>query len=133
MDSVPEGITMIKDKLCRHELLLVLDAVDRWKEIENLLWDRDWFAAGSRIIITTRAKQVLNTLENAGVYKVEELDQHKALELLSWHAFRRSEPEADYLQLSKQIIYFANGLPLALEVLSSYLRGRTTFDWQCEL
>ena len=87
VDSVPEGITMIKDKLCRQKLLLVLDDVDRWKEIENLLGDCDWFAAGSRIIITTRDKQVLNTLENPGVYNVEELDQHEALELSSWHAF----------------------------------------------
>ena len=87
VDSIPEGITMIKDKLCRQKLLLVLDDVDRWKEIENLLGDCDWFAAGSRIIITTRDKQVLNTLENPGVYNVEELDQHEALELSSWHAF----------------------------------------------
>ena len=100
-NSIPEGITMIKDQLCHKKLLLVLDDVDKWKEIENLLGYCDWFAVGSRVIITTRDEQVLNTLGNPGVYKVEELDLQKALELFSWHAFYRSEPEADYWQLSK--------------------------------
>ena len=133
VNSVPEGITMIKDRLCRKKLLLVLDDVNDREAIENLLGDCDWFAAGTKIIITTRDKQVLNTLGNLGVYKVEELDFHESLELFSWHAFRRREPEAAYRQLSMQFIKYANGLPLALKVLGSLLRGRNHYEWQCEL
>ena len=61
VNSVPEGITMIKDRLRRKKLLLVLDDVNDREAIENLLGDCDWFAAGTKIIITTRDKQVLNT------------------------------------------------------------------------
>ncbi|XP_065629453.1 disease resistance protein RUN1 [Quercus suber] len=133
LGSVPEGTKKIEDALCSKKVLLVLDDVDKGKEIENLLGGCDWFATGSRIIITTRDKQVLNTLENPHYFKVEEMDQHEALELFSKHAFHKNEPNAAYLQLAKQIISYANGLPLALEIIGSGLRGKSIFEWQSEL
>ena len=50
------GINMIKDRLSFMRILLVLDDVDKQIQIENLLGRCDWFASGSKIIITTRDK-----------------------------------------------------------------------------
>ena len=52
------GINMIKERLFFMRILLVLDDVDKWVQIENLLGRCDWFATGSKIIITTRDKHL---------------------------------------------------------------------------
>ena len=57
VDSVSKGIIMIKERLCHTRLLLILDNVDESEVMENLLGECNWFALGSRVIITTRDKQ----------------------------------------------------------------------------
>ena len=56
------GINMIKEKLSFMKILLVLDDVDKWIQIENLLGRCNWFASGSKIIITTREKHVVQPM-----------------------------------------------------------------------
>jgi hypothetical protein len=53
---------MINEILSRKKVLIILDDVDELAQIENLLGKYDWFASGSRIIITTRDKHLLTTL-----------------------------------------------------------------------
>ena len=50
--------------LSRKKVLIVLDDVTCFKQIKSLIKTLDWFMAESRIIITTRNKQVLR---NCGV------------------------------------------------------------------
>ena len=54
VDSVAKGIDMIQEKLHIKMILLILDDVDKSKQIENLLGLCDWFVSGSRVIITIR-------------------------------------------------------------------------------
>ena len=69
------GINMIKERLSFMRILLVLDDVNKWIQIENLLGKCDWFAFGSKIIITTRGKHLVATLRKCcSTYEVEELD-----------------------------------------------------------
>jgi hypothetical protein len=49
----------------------------------------------------------------------------KLYELFSWKAFKKPHPEENYVKLSMDIVNYAQGLPLALEVFGSYLFGRT--------
>ena len=66
---------MIKERLSCKRILLVIDDVDKWVQVENLLGGCDWFAFGSRIIITTRDKHLLATLgKGCSTYEVKELD-----------------------------------------------------------
>ena len=51
------GISKIMEKLLHKKILLILDDVDKLVQVENLLGKCNWFASGSRIIITTRDKQ----------------------------------------------------------------------------
>ena len=134
VDNISRGINMIKERLCHKKVLLVLDDVDEQKHIENLLGKCDWLTPESRILITTRDKDVLNTLEqDLLIYKVDEMDQSEACELFSLYAFQKNEPEEAYLQLTNQIINYANGLPLALKIIGSDLRRKSLSQWESAL
>ncbi|KAJ6861162.1 hypothetical protein NC651_037290 [Populus alba x Populus x berolinensis] len=50
--------------------------------------------------------------------------------LFSQKAFKKDQPVEDFLDLSKQVVGYANGLPLALEVIGSFLNGRRVDQWK---
>ena len=131
IQTVSEGITIIKKVLFHRKILLILDDVDELDQIEKLLGKCDWFASGTRIIITTRYKYLLDSLVNVDLsYKIKELDDCRALELFSWHAFLRHTPKEDYLELSKQVIVYAEGHPFALTIMGISFCGRTKQEWE---
>ncbi|KAG6676522.1 hypothetical protein I3842_15G156200 [Carya illinoinensis] len=102
-------------------------------QLETLAGDHDWFGLGSRIIITTRDQNLLNNHKVDSKYEVKRLDHNEALELFSWHAFEEDKPIEDYVELSNQVIQYAEGLPLALTVLGSDLRGQSINQWRSVL
>ena len=44
-----------------------------------------------------------------------------------------STPTEDYLELSQAFVHYADGLPLAIEVLGSFLFNRSIGEWKSEL
>ncbi|XP_035547095.1 disease resistance protein RPV1-like [Juglans regia] len=118
--DVDRGINVIRHRLSSKRVLLILDDVDELVQIEKLAGDRDWFGSGSRILITTRDQHLLEVFEVDSKYKVKILDENEALRLFSLHAFKK-EPLEGYVELSKQVTKYAQGLPLALKVLGSDL------------
>jgi hypothetical protein len=44
-----------------------------------------------------------------------------------------AHPIEDYLELSIGVVKYVGGLPLALEVLGSYLLGRSIIEWKSAL
>ncbi|XP_034199087.1 disease resistance protein RPV1-like [Prunus dulcis] len=132
--NVDKGVTMIKEWLSRRKVLLVLDDVDDMEQLHKLVGARDWFGVGSRIIITTRDKQLLTAHEVNLMHEVNILDNHKALELFCWHAFKTSGPPlGDYVKLAERAIRYAQGLPLALKVLGCCLCGGSIDKWEAAL
>ncbi|XP_030957409.1 TMV resistance protein N-like isoform X1 [Quercus lobata] len=82
--GVSKRIKVIMEKLHHKKILLILDDVDKLVQVENLLGKCNWFASGSRIIITTREKKLLSTLRedcHLIYYKVRELNEHESHEL----------------------------------------------------
>ncbi|XP_016651016.1 PREDICTED: disease resistance protein TAO1-like [Prunus mume] len=129
--NVHKGPTMIKQRLSCRKVLLVLDDVDDMEQLHKLVGACDWFGVGSRIIITTRDKQLLTAHQANLIHEVKILDDPEALELFCWHAFKRSGPSLDdYVKLAESAIRYAQGLPLALKVLGSYLCGGSIDKWQ---
>ncbi|KAJ4964893.1 hypothetical protein NE237_016742 [Protea cynaroides] len=128
--NVDEGVNMIKQRCCNKKVLIVLDDVDNLYQLRALANKRDWFGLGSRIIITTRDKHILNEPEVDKMYEPGELDCNQSLTLFSMHAFRRDRPPDDYYDLSSAVAHTAGGLPLALEVLGSYLSGKHKAVWE---
>ncbi|KAL3499752.1 hypothetical protein ACH5RR_038845 [Cinchona calisaya] len=119
-----EGLNMMKQRLRCKKVLIVLDDIDYLDQLEGLAGMRDWFGAGSRVIITTKDKHLFVTHEVDRMYKVEILNEHEAIQLFSWNAFKKNSPAKDYEELSTQIMHYAGCLPLALEVLGHHLYGR---------
>ncbi|XP_075638587.1 disease resistance protein Roq1-like [Castanea sativa] len=129
--SVARGINMIKEMLHGKRILLILDDVDKSKQIENLLGKYDWFAPGSRVLITTRDRHLLDNLGKVcATYEVKKLDKHEAFELFNQHAFQGNKHDEDYFELANQVIQYAKGLPLALKIIGSELCGRPKYEWE---
>ncbi|XP_059665515.1 disease resistance protein RPV1-like [Cornus florida] len=133
MSNVDYGINVIKKRFCYKKVLVVLDNVDSLKQLESLAGANDWFGFGSRIIVTTRNERLLVEHKVDEMYKVELLNNDEALQLFSWHAFTNNHPLEDYRELSESVVNYAKGLPLALQVLGSFLFKRSIKEWEYEL
>jgi len=128
LGGVSEGISMIKQRLCRKKILLILDDVDKLDQLEALAGGGlDWFGPGSRVIITTRNKQLLKIHRIESTYAVEGLNETEALELLRWMAFQDNVPSSHEDILSRALTY-VSGLPLAIVIIGSNLFGRSVQD-----
>ncbi|KAJ0900116.1 putative P-loop containing nucleoside triphosphate hydrolase [Helianthus annuus] len=124
---------MIERKLRSKRVLVVLDDVDDVKQLEELAGAHDWFGEGSRIIITTRDEHLLSTRYADEVYEVSLLSHDEAMGLFRRHAYRKGKPIEDYEMLSEEVVSYAGGLPLALEVLGSFLCDKNKDEWKCAL
>ncbi|KAL3499788.1 hypothetical protein ACH5RR_038881 [Cinchona calisaya] len=128
-----EGLNMMKQRLCHKKVLIVLDDIDHLDQLEHLAGKHDWFGAGSRVIITTKDKHLLDAHQVEPIYEVELLNEYEAIQLFSWNAFKKNYPAKDYEELSTQIVHYAGCLPLALKVLGCFLCGRDMVGWISEV
>ncbi|CAL5413894.1 unnamed protein product [Camellia sinensis] len=134
IDGVYRGINLMKEGLHSKKVLIVLDDVDHLSQLNTLAGNRDWFGPGSRMIITTRHKHLLKGLKVDERYMAKEFNHEESLQLFSLHAFGETNTLENYVDLANGLVSYAGGLPLALEVLGSYLFGRplkkhrTSFD-----
>jgi hypothetical protein len=128
-NGLPHYVEM---RIHRMKVLIVLDDVSDFDQLEILFGDHDWFGFGSRIIITTRDKQVLSKYVD-DIYEVGTLNFEKSLELFNFNAFKQKELEMDYYELSKKVVNYAKGIPLVLKVLANLLRGKDKLVWESQL
>ncbi|XP_042963714.1 disease resistance protein RUN1-like [Carya illinoinensis] len=133
INDVDRGVSVIWHRLQSKRILLILDDVDEMVQLEKLAGDRAWFGSGSRVIITTRDQHILDKSKVDSKYEVMTLEDNEALQLFSLYAFDEKEPLKDYIELSKQVTKHAQGLPLALIVLGSDLKGRNIDQWKSAL
>lgn len=127
------GANMIKERLQHKKVLVILDDVDEKEQLEKLIGGFDWFGHGSRIIITTRDEHLLLQCGVNSIYTVEELSFCEALQLFCLKAFRSNHPPVEFNELVKQVIGYVDGLPLALDVLGSFLACRSLTQWKSAL
>ena len=64
------------------------------------------------------------------VYEVKELNQCEAHELFNLHTFQMNKTRGRLFKVAKQIIHYANGLPLALKIIGSDLCGKSIHEWK---
>ncbi|KAM7508445.1 hypothetical protein LguiA_018898 [Lonicera macranthoides] len=139
--NVDEGINRIRDVIHNKKVLIVLDDVDEQSQLHKLLVKCDWFGEGSRIIVTTRDKGVLDVLEasyhNTGPlevswrYEPQMMDPDHSLRVFSKYAFMRDLPPEDYAILSRRVVVIASGLPLVLVTIGSLLFGnKVKASWE---
>ena len=111
-------------------MLIVLDNITYLKQLDCLFAPR--FGVGSRIILTSRDRKLLTRSADV-VYKVEALDFNEAFELFCRKAFAGDSPMTNFVELSKRVVYYAQGNPLVLDVLGSHLHSRSLREWDSTL
>ncbi|KAJ4850089.1 hypothetical protein Tsubulata_011583, partial [Turnera subulata] len=132
--SVDEGINLIKKRLEGRKVLLVLDDVDEHLyQLKSIGGSIKWCGPGSKIIITTRDRNLPAKIGEHKIYMVKELDNIEAMELFSWHAFGKSHPLEDYAEDSKKVVAYCGGLPLGLEVVGAALKSESIPYWKYQL
>ncbi|KAF7848824.1 hypothetical protein BT93_L1532 [Corymbia citriodora subsp. variegata] len=130
--SVDGGINLMQDRLCYKKVLLVLDDVNDIKQLNALAGECEWFGKGSRIIITTRDSHLLtfHGIDEDHIYEAKPLEYFEAFDLFNKHAFPRNNKIVIRRDLVDDALYYANGFPLALEVLGSFLCSRRENEWE---
>ncbi|CAN4115059.1 unnamed protein product [Withania somnifera] len=110
---------MIPSRLCSLKVLIVLDDIDHSDHLEYLAGDISWFGNGSRIIVTTRNRDLIKINDDA-IYEMKLLPDQEAMQLFNRHAFKKKF----------QVVNHAKGLPLALKVWGSSLHNKGLSRWE---
>ncbi|GAU19090.1 hypothetical protein TSUD_79120 [Trifolium subterraneum] len=120
-------------RLKRTKVLLVFDDVKDSDQLKDLIGTHSNFGQGSRIIVTSRDRQVLENANADEIYQVGEMDYQDSLQLFCLFAFKQNNPKESFLRLTEKVLNYAQGLPLALKVLGSLLYGKTKEVWESQL
>ncbi|XP_054816800.1 TMV resistance protein N-like isoform X2 [Prosopis cineraria] len=123
---------IIQEHFRERKVMLILDDVTSSEQITELA-RREWFGAGSRVIITTRDFHLLRSHDVGSIYEVQPMNEDESLRLFCQKAFRRDYPEEAFLEKSKLAINYAEGLPLALLALGSFFCGKSVDEWESAL
>ncbi|KAL2328020.1 hypothetical protein Fmac_021447 [Flemingia macrophylla] len=127
------GTMLERTSLRRLKALIVLDNVDTVEQLEKLDLHPKYLGAGSIIIIISRDSYVLRNYGVNKVYDVQLLSNSQALYLFRRKAFKSDDIGKDYQQLTSEVLTYANGLPLAIKVLGSFLSARDISQWRSAL
>ncbi|KAJ9554333.1 hypothetical protein OSB04_018378 [Centaurea solstitialis] len=133
INRVEDGRRLIKDRFCHKKVMIVLDDVDHMDQLEALAGSPDWFGEGSRIVITTRDEHLLKAHKVNHIYNISLLDANEGMKLFCKHAPQDGRPLEEYEMLSKEVVSYAGGLPLALKVLGSFLCDKDMSAWRSAL
>ncbi|KAF8028252.1 hypothetical protein BT93_E0994 [Corymbia citriodora subsp. variegata] len=126
------GFTEIEERLSSKKVILVLDDVNHKTQLDALVGvGKRRFGRGSKVIITTRDKELLKDVDFQ--HELIEMDFDHSLQLFSKHAFRRDHPPPEHFPLSKKAVKICGGLPLALEIIGSFLNGKDKRIWEATL
>ncbi|XVE80844.1 hypothetical protein DITRI_Ditri15bG0013300 [Diplodiscus trichospermus] len=146
--NADDGINKIKVIVCCRRVLLVLDDVDDMEKINKIIGTQIPFHLGSKIIITSRNKNLLtfpsisqlfgleslsSYRDSCKVFEVRELTFNKSLQLFNWYAFSHNSITESFMEYAKSIVKHCGGLPLALRVLGSSLSEKSISVWKSAL
>ncbi|QCD87430.1 maintenance of ploidy protein MOB1 [Vigna unguiculata] len=131
--NVFHGTMLIRTRLRHLKMLVVLDNVDEVEQLEKLGLRPEYLGAGSRLIIISRDCHILQNYGVNEVYNVEVLDETQALQLFCKKAFKSHDIPKEYKELTLEALKYANGLPLAIKVLGSFLHDRDVCEWRSAL
>ncbi|XP_058769240.1 putative disease resistance RPP13-like protein 3 [Vicia villosa] len=114
----------VRECLKWEKYLLVLDdlwKIQDWDEVKDAFPDEN---KGSRILITSRLKEVASHTGRDPPYYLQFLSEEQSWELFFKKVFRGEEYPRDLESLGKQIVKSCGGLPLSIVVLAGLLANK---------
>ncbi|CAA0300239.1 unnamed protein product [Arabidopsis thaliana] len=132
-DIMIPHLGVAQERLRDRKVLLVLDDVDRLAQLDALAKNVQWFGPGSRIIITTEDKRLLNAHGINHIYKVDFPSNDEALQMFCLNAFEQKSPKDGFVVLAREITLLVGQLPLGLKVIGSHFRGLPKEQWSMEV
>nr|BAC43641.2 putative disease resistance protein [Arabidopsis thaliana] len=120
----------IKENLSDQRVLIILDDVNKLKQLEALANGTTWFGPGSRIVVTTENKELLQQHGINNTYHVGFPSDEDALKILCSYAFKQTSPRHGFEELSESVTKLCGKLPLGLCVVGSSLRGKKEDEWE---
>ncbi|KAF8029504.1 hypothetical protein BT93_E2036 [Corymbia citriodora subsp. variegata] len=114
--SFKGGIKFFQDVFRTIKVLIILDDVEE-----------------HRIIVTLENVGILQTYVSQGLaclYEVNGMDNDRALELFHKHALGSHFSTPGYPEVGKHIVKATGQVPFVIEVIGSFLRGKTIEDWR---
>jgi hypothetical protein len=122
MGEFNECFTWVKDR----KVLIVIDDVNQKGQFDKLIPDINKLGLGSRVIITSRDSNVVNNIMKNGnckywKHEMALLSTTDSRHLFNWHAFQNVDAIDGFQELAKEVVDACGGLPLALEVIGSFL------------
>ncbi|KAG2329324.1 hypothetical protein Bca52824_000504 [Brassica carinata] len=121
-----------KSELLKHKVLVVLDDVSDRKQIEVLLGRCYWIRQGSRIVISTSDKSLIQDVVDY-TYVVPQLNHKDGLGHFGRYAFDHHSSKHNnevIMKLSKEFVHYVRGHPLALKLLGADLNGKDEGYWK---
>ncbi|XP_052292650.1 TMV resistance protein N-like isoform X2 [Citrus sinensis] len=118
-----------KGRVQRMKVLIVLDDVNKVGQLEGLIGGLHQYGPGSRIVVTTRDKRVLEEFGvEEKIYRVKGLEFEEAFELFCKFAFKEKHCRKDFKRDSWKVVKYADGNPLVLKVLGSSLKSKSHWE-----
>ncbi|XP_023767893.1 disease resistance protein RUN1 [Lactuca sativa] len=129
--------SMIANVLAKKKMFLVLDDISTLTQLDSLLRS-EGFHAGTKILITTKDSWLTkscalfktNIKPKHAMYKLKGLSEIDSQKLLCFHAFMCNDPKEGYEEMSKELVKYCEGHPMALEVLGKCLHNRDLIYWK---
>lgn len=119
-DNTPNYSFWFRKLSNRGPVFIVIDGIHNQRQFEELIPDTTLLGQGSRIIVTSCNRSVLNIVargsNNHCRFQATTLNSEDSRKLFNWHAFQSEEAPEDYRHLAKAVATACGGLPLALKV-----------------
>ncbi|KFK40484.1 hypothetical protein AALP_AA2G001800 [Arabis alpina] len=130
VDNLMESYPVARDEYSL-KLLLQAELLSKILNLKEALANEPtWFGPGSRIIITTENKEILQQHGIKETYHVGFPSDDQALKILCRYAFKQSYPFNGFKEIAGRVTDLCGNLPLGLRVVGSYLRGKNEKEWE---
>ncbi|XP_056688887.1 putative disease resistance protein RGA4 [Spinacia oleracea] len=123
----------LRNEIGDKKYLLVLDDVwnenrGEWLKLRGLL---KIGRQGSKILVTTRSREVAEIMGNCPPHELQGLSEEKSWELFEKMAFKlgQAQQKPHLVQLGKEIVKKCANVPLAIRALGSLLYGKDETKW----
>jgi hypothetical protein len=122
------GFERCFEQIKKKKIFVVIDDIVKRSQFDELIPDMKNLAKGSRVLITSRDRNLLNNImRDVGekkLYDVPLLGPSESLELFMKTAFHNDIPSTRLEDLSRHIAEACDGLPIALEVIGGLLSDK---------